>query len=242
MAHSRFSSAQTWLATLALGVGVFMGSTAQAAPLTGTVLTAPGTTAFPGLTTDPAGTLLASLVSPWSFLVPAPTGGVTSGELRSAVYLNTTGTLDFYYQVVNDAGSSTDIARESSANFAGFTTWTGFRTDGSTLAGGIFDDGTIAPFTSDRDNAGIVVGFNFGPLGGDRVLAGTTSYVLVVSTEARNWRLGVSSIIDGGTATVASFQPGPGQFDIVPEPGTYMMFAGGLGLLILRRTMMRRKA
>ena len=202
---------------------------AQAAFLPGTVPTDPGLTVFPGLTDAPPGTLLASMVSPWSFVVPPPTGGATSGELRSAVFMNPTGTLDFYYQVVNNMRSSTAIARESNANFAGFETWTGFRLDGASLPGGIFTNGTVTPFTADRDITGIVVGFNFGPLPANRVLAGTTSAVLVVSTDATLFTVGNASIIDGGTATVAAFQPTP-----IPEPSSALLVCGGLAAAVLR--------
>ena len=227
MTHSR-SGVQKWVCGLLLALTFLMVSGAQAAPLTGTVLTDPGLTVFPGMTIDDPGTLLASMVTPWSFVVPPPTGGTTSGELRSAVYMNTTGTLDFYYQVVNDASSSTDIARESDANFAGFETWTGFRLDGASLPGGIFTDGGILPFTADRDGAGIVVGFNFGPLPGDRILEGTTSAVLVISTNATMYTIGNASIIDGGTATVEAFQPAA-----IPEPSTAMLVCAGLASVVV---------
>src|SRR4051812_4827361 len=115
-------AARTWVFGLVLTLTFFFVSGAQAVPLAGTVLTPPGATVFPGATNDSPGTLLASMVTPWSFLVPPPNGGTTSGELRSAVFMNTTGTLDFYYQIVNNAGSSTNIARESNANFSAFTT------------------------------------------------------------------------------------------------------------------------
>ena len=216
-------AARTWVFGLVLTLTFLFVSGAQAVPLAGTVLTPPGVTVFPGATNDSPGTLLASMVTPWSFMVPPPTGGATSGELRSAVFMNPTGTLDFYYQVVNDATSSTNIARESNANFVGFTTFTGFRLDGSTLPGGIFDDGTVIPFTADRDVTGIVVGFNFGPLPGDRVLAGTTSTVLVISTDATQFTVGNASIIDGGTATVSAFQP-----TAVPEPSSALLVCAGI--------------
>ena len=238
MVHTRFSKVSTWVGALALGVAVFMGPTAQAAFLPGTVPTPPGSSVFPGdVTGVGAGTLLDSMVAAWSFDVPPPAGN-TSGELRTAVYRNSTGTLDFYYQVVNNATSATALARESNANYAGFDTQTGFRLDGSSLPDTIFTDGGVIPFTVDRSGSGIVVGFNFGPLDLDRILPGTTSAVLVISTNAMNYTAGIAAIIDGGTATVSAFQPD----EVIPEPGTYMMLAGGVGMLFLRRIMMSRKA
>ena len=76
-----------------LGLLAFASIT-SATPLAGTVLTNPGDTVFPGLVPigTPAGTLLASLVAPYSF---ATSAGTTSGSLVSAVYRNSSGTLDF---------------------------------------------------------------------------------------------------------------------------------------------------
>jgi uncharacterized repeat protein (TIGR01451 family) len=174
----------------------------QTTPLSGTILTSPGSTVFPGLIPagTPAGTLLASLVSPYSF---ATTAGITSGTITSAVYRNSSGTLDFYYQVANSASSSTAIAREANTNFTGFTTWTGFRTD----AVGPFVVGTVPPVTADSNAAGSVIGFSFNPPNTAKILAGLTSDILVISTNATNFTAGNAAVIDGGTQTVAAFQP-----------------------------------
>jgi hypothetical protein len=202
----------------------------QAAPLTGTTETNPGDTVFASLVppgTDP-GTLLDMMLENYSF---GTTAGVTSGTLRSAVFMNPSGTLDFYYQVANSGNSATAIARETNTNFGGWDTWTGYRTDGSSLAGG-FVDGTVAPVTADRDGAGLVVGFSFQPPDSAKILAGLTSNVLVISTNATAYTLGNASIIDGGTQTVQAFQP-------IPEPATLAMLGAGLIALAAFR---RRKA
>lgn len=198
----------------------------QAAPLVGTVLTSPSATVFPGLIAPgtPAGTLLASLIAPYSF---ATTAGTTSGTLTSAVYRNSTGTLDFYYQVANSANSATAIARETDTSFAGFTTWTGFRVD----AVGPFVAGTVAPVTADRNGAGTVVGFSFNPPDSSKILAGLTSNTLVISTDATGFTVGNAAVIDGGTQTVSAFQPTG-----VPEPATTLLIGGGLvAVAFLRR-------
>jgi hypothetical protein len=71
---------------------------ARATFLPGTVPVAPGQTVVPGLVTQgqPPGTFLASQI------IPEP-----SFTLTSAVFLNPTGTLDFYYQLMNGANGST---------------------------------------------------------------------------------------------------------------------------------------
>jgi hypothetical protein len=206
---------------------VAMASIANATPLTGTILTNPGDTVFPGLVppgTAP-GTLLASLVAPYSFIT---TAGTTSGSLVSAVYRNSSGTLDFYYQVNNNANSATAIARETDDSFVGFLTYLGFRVDGSALAGPLFVDGTVSPVTGDRNGLpGTTVGFSFNPPDGAKILPGLHSNVLVISTNAVNFAAGNASVIDGGTQTVASFQPTAAT----PEPASIALL--GLGLLAI---------
>jgi hypothetical protein len=203
---------------LALACVVAMAPYTQAAPLSGTVLTTPGNTVFPGLIPNgtAAGTLLASLVSPYSF---STTAGTTSGTLTSAVYRNSTGTLDFYYQVMNSPNSATAIARETDTSFQGFQIYTGYRTD----AVGPFVVGTVAPVTADSNLSVTVVGFSFSPPDNSKIASGLTSDILVISTNATAFVAGNASIIDGGTQTVAAFQPAG-----VPEPGTLLLMGAGL--------------
>ena len=191
-------------ATSAIAIGLLLVRTLSATALTGTVLTAPGSTVVPGLTSAAAGTLLASLSTPFSFTT---TAGTTSGTVVAAVFRNASGTLDYYYQVKNDSTSATPIARVTVASYTGFATSTGFRTDGASLAGGLFVNGTVAPVVADRNAAGSTVGFNFQPPDSVKILPGTTSNVFVVSTDSTSFTAGNLSLIDGGQMTVASFEP-----------------------------------
>src|SRR5258708_4181349 len=92
----------------------------------------PGDTVFPcDATASPTGTLLASLSAPF-----ISTLGTYSGTLISAVYKEAGGTLDFYYQVINNttstncghAGQPTcdPIARETDTNFTSWITQLAF--------------------------------------------------------------------------------------------------------------------
>src|SRR5262249_35201217 len=133
--------------------------------------------------------------------------------ILSAVYRNGTGTLDFYYQIANNAASATALARQSSTSFAGFLTQVAFRLDGGSLAGTAFTNGTagIIPVTADRDSSATTVGFNFVPPPPEtKIPPETPSAVLVISTNAVNFSAGNATIIDGGVQTVASFQPSGG--------------------------------
>jgi hypothetical protein len=193
------------------------------ADLMGTVATPPTSTVFPGFVapgTNP-GTLLADLVEPFSTTVG------TSGVLNTAVFQESGGTLDFYYQVENNAGSIDSLARETDTNFTGFTTSTGFRVDGSTLPGG-FVNGTVAPVTADRNGPGDVVGFSFNPPDSAKIPPGSTSNVFVISTDATHFTNGTASLIDGGTTTIKAFEPQ----SAIPEPSELMAMALGLITLV----------
>jgi len=212
---------------LALLVAILFASSSQASYIVpSAIVTSGGASVGVPLTSAAAGTLLASLVAPFSF---ATTAGTTSGDIISAVFLNPSGTLDFYYQVINSANSATALSRESDTSFVGFGTAVAFRLDGGSLPGG-FTNGTagIIPVTGDRDASGTTVGFNFVPAPpGTKIPAGDTSAVMVISTDATNFTVGNAEVIDGGTQTVAGFQPAPG----VPEPASFALV--GLGLLAL---------
>ncbi len=200
----------------------------------------PGNSVSPtNCTGQGAGTLLADLFVPFSFTT---TAGTTSGTLESAVYLDGS-TLDFYYQVTNASTSATALARETDTNFKGFATNAGFRTDGSTFTGTSFVNGTVLPATADRDVTGSVVGFNFNlPDPKAEIGPGETSYVLIISTNATQFAPGNASIIDGGTETVAAFQPAGVPVGAVPEPALGGLLGLGLVGLVGFRDWLARSA
>ena len=156
------------LAAAGLLFGIFGVSTASAT-LIGTFPTNPGDTVIPLLVLPGSapGTLLASISVPF-----VDTLGTDSGTLVSAVYRESGGMLDFYYQVSNNLTSSNcggagqpvcdPISRVTDTSFTGFQTALGFRTDGGSL-GGPFVNGSVNPLFGDRSTSGNVVGFSFYP-------------------------------------------------------------------------------
>jgi hypothetical protein len=135
--------------------------------------------------------------------------------------LDPIGTLDFYYEVANDPNSVTAISCEPDTSFLGFATAVAFRVDGASLSGTAFTNGTpgIFPVTADGDASATTVGFNFVPTPpGTKIPPGTSSAVLIISTDATHFTAGNSEVLDGGAETVAAFQP-----TAIPEPGSFAL-------------------
>src|SRR5262249_37677479 len=117
----------------------------------------------------------------------SPASGAYFGTLTSAVYGTAAGTLDFYYQFSNAAGSSDDVVRLTAFNFAGFTTNVGYRTP--LPRGGVFTPaGTEAPVAADRSADGSTVGFGFDGPPGARIGPGETSRIVVIRTNATSFQ------------------------------------------------------
>jgi hypothetical protein len=166
-----------------------------------------------------------------------------TGTLSSAVYRNDAGFLDFYYQISNTTLAPEDdiLTRTTHVDFSGFLTDVYYiTTPGSFIGcaacpGGFFADGTEDPDTADRQ-ADSTVGFDFAPTEvGEGVDPGEVSFVYVIRTDARQYEPGGSTMSNGGTTNVVTFQPTIRQ---VPEPGSLGLFA--LGLLASAAGLRRR--
>ncbi|MFD1611299.1 PEPxxWA-CTERM sorting domain-containing protein [Sphingomonas tabacisoli] len=148
-----------------------------------------------------------------------------AGTFNSAVYRNTDGNIDFYFQVVRTgAGSAGNNAIQSFTvqNFGGYDIFA-FR-DGSFNQAGFLAPNNPGTFTSvaTRSFDGNVAGVNFG----SNNLVGTensTTYIL--RTNARGFTAGTFGVIDGSTLQGVTFAPA------VPEPATWAMMVGGFGML-----------
>ena len=221
-----------------------LAAVAITAPLSATPVTL-GQCAGPAVLGCPAPLDIFDLTNPGQFVV-GQTSGVTglnaqggilyTGWLRSAVYQNlSTGTLDFFYQYKNDSTSPDPISRLTMTNFVGFTTNIGYSNqnfDGTGNAQVNFRAGDQAPLYGERSSAS-TVGFNFGT-GSAKIEPGETSSILVIRTNATNYTIGSTSVINGATTNIATYAPTNGSS--VPEPGTYALFGAGLfALCMLRR-------
>lgn len=186
-------------------------------------LTPGGAQVVPTITTE-TGTLITSQTDPFTAL-----SGTYGGTLYSAVYKETGGTLDFIYQVKNNAGSTDALDRIAGGNFIGFNPDAFY----STQAGGL-GVGTQAPnFAFETLSGG--AGFKFDTSGNGNLLAGTTSDVLIIRTSATNFVNSSEGVSDNTTTNVGSYSPA----SAVPEPASVVTFAlGGLALLglIARKT------
>lgn len=203
---------------------------ATAAPASATVLMPDMTgVAFSTFDASTRGTQLASIQS-------GTTGATTyTGSLRSAVYQNTLGTLDFYFQVAIDTIASGDeVFNLTASNFMGFTVdalvdTTDF--DGAGFFTAANNPNLQGPAgsttTASRNGSGSVVRADFGSNGLEA--GGQTSATYIFRTNATNYNVGGTfTTQDGSVAQRANFQPIAAA---VPETATWAMMILGMGAI-----------
>lgn len=234
-------------ATLAVGSMVaFSGvANAQATPIAPAQIIAPPPTVAPF-----GGTLLSSSSSAFNF---NNDGNIITGRLLSAVFSGGTAqaggfggsALDFYYQVVLDAGSSTTpggsqiVQNISISSFATITTAVA-QTASDIDGGGTFTTGTVAANAAQRTGIatlGAAMIFDFG----QGVPVGAFSNAVIVRTTTTSFDPTGSAGIQGAgvAANTAASVVAPISTVAAPEPGSVALFAMGLmtsaGVAVRRR-------
>jgi hypothetical protein len=97
-------------------------------------------------------------------------------------------------------------------------------TDVQQAAGsGPFGVGTDASFNVTRSADGSAVGFNFNP----EAAPGTTSFALVINTNAPGFTTGTIGMIDGGGQTLPGFAPAPEPASMILFSTTFACLGGG---------------
>ena len=208
----------------ALAAGVAFATPAQA------VVINAGTSGllFGAFDQSTQGTLLQSVNVPGTALT-------FSATMRSAVYRNTSGTLDFYYQVARTGAGAIADQMVDAFTAADFT---GYSVDGFSFAmdpdgAGQFTAAMNPPSsttTTGRNPNGSVLQTDFGTNG----LSNTEiSATYVFRTNAVTYGIGTFGVIDGSSFSGVAFAP----TSAVPETSTWAMMIGGFGLIggVMRR-------
>jgi hypothetical protein len=182
----------------------------------------PGGAVMPEILAGSAGTLVASL------LTPLTSGSELIANLRTAVVMNSGGTLDFYYQIGNKGTSGHNIDLAFNQSFA----------PGSTFATDVFyrlENGGLdffhnvasgVPSVASRNSSGSVVGFEFSgsPIRSAlRINPGEISSILVIRTNATTYAAGSTTISNSITLTGDSFAPSGFAPSAVPEPASLLL-------------------
>lgn len=150
-----------------------------------------------------------------------------SAIMRSAVYRNSSGTLDFYYQIARTGAGTVgnqQIDGFTAAIFQGFTV-TGFSSANDLDGGGAFTAANNpggSTTTTGRSLDGQVLQTAFAPNG---LFDSETSATYIFRTNATLFTTGTFGIIDGSTFSGLAFAPA------VPEPGTWSMMILGFGMI-----------
>jgi hypothetical protein len=174
-----------------------------------------------GLISGTQGTMIASTSVPGSAFS-------FSTLVNSAVYRNTLGTLDFYYQVSRTgpgALSNETIKSFTASNFRGYSV-NGYLSltdpDGAGFFSAINNPGP-ATSTFGRSADAKVLRVDFG----SNVLSGLErSGVYVFRTDATRFTTGTFGVIDGSTFAGLAFAPAA-----IPEPGSWAMLIVGFGMV-----------
>jgi hypothetical protein len=153
-----------------------------------------------------------------------PASSTLKGTLYTAVIKEANGTLDFLYQVTLNSSSGT-LHRLTGSIFAGYAVSAAYSK--SNTFGFFKSTGTRAPNTADSSSDG-TVGFNYLAPG---LRKSTTSYIMIIGTDAKEFKAGKVALTNGQAANLDGWQPS-GPTGLVPEPSTFAIASlGALGMI-----------
>jgi PEP-CTERM motif len=182
-----------------------------------------------GLIFDPFAGIAATQGSVLATTSVSGTGLTFSATMRSAVYRNTLGTLDFYYQVARTGPGTQgdeDVDAFTAANFATFGI-DGFVSATDIDGAGFFTAANNPPSSTTRtgrSSNGISLQTDFGVNG---LTLNEISAIYVFRTNATAYTAGTFGIIDGSTISGIAFAP----INPVPEPATWGLMLVGFGIV-----------
>lgn len=162
------------------------------------------------------------------------TAPTITGRVAEAVYRNTLGSLDFYFQVFRTGGTN-EIDGFNAGSFDGFSTdifTDATDNDGassvfSTPNNGFLADGTPSGPTTTFDRSAGTIGTIRANFGVNGLFDGENSTTYIIRTNATNYALtGFATVNNSTSFNVASFVPTAA----VPEPATWTMMIMGFGL------------
>lgn len=164
-----------------------------------------------------------------AFTSVAGTALTFSATVRSAVYRNTAGKLDFYYQVARTgAGTIADqmVDAFTASDFQRFTV-DGFLSAADIDGAGAFTAANNPPSsttTTGRSTTGQVLQTQFNNNG---LMDSEISATYIFRTNATAFETGTFGVIDGSSFSGLAFQP----TGAVPEPASWGMMILGLGAI-----------
>jgi hypothetical protein len=193
------------------------------------------------LATLPVGTFVAPPTTSSLSAVDAHGHTTFAGFVVQAVYKESSGNLDFLYQVqrVGTVGSA-DITALNVTNFGSFATSASYLRPSAQVPSGFFVPSTMhtpIPVQAQRDSGPTVTAL-FNPPAS--VSGGTTSLIFDVQTNAKQFTTGGSLVLVGGGSD-SHASPAP-AFAPVPEPASLVLLSGCLLGLGVHCGWRRRKA
>ena len=170
--------------------------------------------------------------------------GTFNATVRTAVYRNTLGTLDFYYQVsrLGPGTGGSDLIKELTTSIFGTATTNVYRSIADPDGAGFFlpnSQSSVVPITTvGRTPNGNVLTISFALPNQNGIGDSDTTSTYIFRTDAVQYGPGFASIQDGTSLSGAAYAP----LSAIPEPASWGMFIGGFGLVggAMRRRRMKR--